>query len=70
MSVGFGVGAIIDRLFSSRRLGEWKKDATLRTCADDLAAYLTEKGWIVVDERRRVISKYKHILLLVEDNIF
>lgn len=53
MSVGFGVGAIVDRLFSSRRLGEWKTDASLKTCASDVAAYLTEKGWVVLDERRR-----------------
>jgi hypothetical protein len=53
LSVGFGVAAIIDRLFSSRRLGEWKPDASLKAVADDLAAYLNEKGWVVVDERRR-----------------
>lgn len=53
LSVGFGVGAIIDRLFSSRRLGEWKTDASIKTCAGDVAAYLTEKGWVVLDERRR-----------------
>lgn len=53
MSGNFGRSSIIDRLFSSRRLGEWKHGESVRACADDLAAYLTEKGWVVTDGRRR-----------------
>ena len=52
---GGGGGQLPDvhRLFTNRRLGEWKEDASVRDCADDLAAFLTEKGWVVVDEVRR-----------------
>ena len=44
---------LVHRLFSSRRLGEWKNDASVLVCAEDLAAFLTAKGWVVVNERRR-----------------